>query len=295
MKREAFTLLELIFVIVISAILSLGTFKAMESLYLRSAKAKAITDLSLNSQVVLDQLAALIYQRVPNSVIGYTPGGSCESIYELTASRPVLEWLAIDEAHLLSRAYDGFIDMNASLKPNLSALNISSAAMGDISNSNLIFAGTFDEGSDDITACNGAFGWHANNSNLSFDFSIPSDNAIQITDAVMPEFIYEKYYVTNGAYAVGRGANVLDITNCGVNESDYKDFNNTLFLFYNYYPYKGQTYCGDGGVGNVSVLAEHVSGFRASILNDTIRLSIDMNKTIRGSSAVHISKQKAVF
>jgi len=297
--RRAFTLLELIFVIVISSILAIGSFKALGALYLRSAKAKAITNLSLESQIVLDQLSALIYNRIPNSLIGYSPTsgspGTCESITELSVSRKILEWIAIDEANLTSRHYDGFVDLNASVKYILSALDINKSAMGDVTNLNLVFAGTFDEGSDELSACNGAFGWHGNDSNLSFNFSIPENNKIEITDSVKPEFIYEKYYLATTAYAVARGENISDISNCNLSKSDFSDFNNTLFLFYNYRPYKDETFCADGGTGDVSVLAKHVSSFRVTLENETIRLAIDMNKTINDRKDVHISKQKAVF
>ena len=50
--RAAFTLIEMIFVVLIAALLSLGTFKAFNALYTRSAQAKAMTDLSLQSQIV---------------------------------------------------------------------------------------------------------------------------------------------------------------------------------------------------------------------------------------------------
>ena len=60
MKR-AFTLIEMIFVVLISALLAVGAFKAFEALYIRSAKAKAVTDLSLQSQIVLDQISLILY------------------------------------------------------------------------------------------------------------------------------------------------------------------------------------------------------------------------------------------
>ena len=76
MQKKGFTLLEMIFVVVLSGILAIGTFKAIESLYIRSAKAKAVTDLSLESQIVLDQVGVMLYNRIPNSVIGWAPNGS---------------------------------------------------------------------------------------------------------------------------------------------------------------------------------------------------------------------------
>lgn len=290
--RAGFTLLEMIFVVVISGILSIGSFKAFSALYVRSAKAKAVTDLSLQSQLVLDQLSVLLYNRIPNSVIGYD-GSDCDPIEELNGNNVVLEWLGLADDALLQGFYDGFVDMNASSSPVLSTPNISTSI--NPTNMNLIFAGSFDDGSEDIVACSGAFGWHGGGSSLSYGFSIPSANHIRFNAGDVPSVIYEKYYLTDGAYAVTRGEDITDISNCGLNESDFKNFNTTLFLFYEYYPYKGETYCGDGGSGKVVVLAEDVSGFRASYVNDTIVLSIDMNRSIRGANAVHISKQKAVF
>jgi len=290
--RAGFTLLEMIFVVVISGILSIGSFKAFSALYVRSAKAKAVTDLSLQSQLVLDQLSVLLYNRIPNSVIGYD-GSDCDPIEELNGNNVVLEWLGLADDALLQGFYDGFVDMNASSSPVLSTPNISTSI--NPTNMNLIFAGSFDDGSEDIVACSGAFGWHGGGSSLSYGFSIPSANHIRFNAGDVPSVIYEKYYLTDGAYAVTRGEDIADISNCGLNESDFKNFNTTLFLFYEYYPYKGETYCGDGGSGKVVVLAEDVSGFRASYVNDTIVLSIDMNRSIRGANAVHISKQKAVF
>jgi prepilin-type N-terminal cleavage/methylation domain-containing protein len=292
--RRGFTLIEMIFVIVISAALSLGSFKAIKELFLRSAKAKAVTDLTLRSQVVLDQLGVMLYNRIPNSVIGYTPGGSCESITQLSESRPVLEWLGTMEDELILRYYDGFINMGDSnvTTHTLSAPNINAALDSD--DVNLIFSGSLDYGSDEtFSACNNAFGWHGNSSNLSYDVDI-STNSIQITDATQPQFIYEKYYLSNTAFAVARGADLSDF--CGYDTSVLKDVATTLFLFYNYQPFKGETFCADGGSGNIAVLAEDVSAFKAEYINDTIRLSIDMNQSIRGSkSAVHITKEKVVF
>jgi len=305
-NKKAFTLLEMIFVIVISATLAMGSFKAMQMLYLKSAKAKSITDMTLRSQIVLDQLGVMLYNRVPNSVIGYTSGDKCEAITELTQSRPILEWLGTKDDELLQRKYDGFIDLGGSDKDTdfLDATDINgSLASNDI---NLIFAGAFDEGAEESSsACKGAFGWHGNDSNLSFDVDI-SDNNITITDTVEdPEYIYEKYYLTDTAYAVARGEDLdqSDLeANCDggnyVFPSDI-NFTNTLFLFYHYQPFKGETFCGDStGTrdGNVSILATDVIAFEAMSVNDVIKINLDMNRTIRGSkSVVHISKQKVIF
>jgi len=159
---------------------------------------------------------------------------------------------------------------------------------------NLVFAGAFDGGSEDIAACSGAFGWHSAASDLSFDVSVGA-NSILINDAVKPSFIYEKYYLTKTAYAVTRGADI-DLSATCITDLNISVDANTLFLFSDYQPYQGETFCADSGVGKAAILAQDVTAFSAQDVNDIIRLSIDMNKNVRGRTCgVHVSKQKAVF
>lgn len=305
--RKAFTLIELIFVILISSVLAIGTFKAIGALYERSAKAQAVTDLSLNSQVVLDEISVYLYNRVPNSVIGYDVDHDiCSPIHNLIGkSNSILEWLGTMDDELLSQKYDGFIDMGDSNKTTrvLSAKDIKTGFVDE--SVNLVFSGAFDAGTEEsYSTCAGAFGWHGNDSNLSYDIKVTTANKIDIneTDKYQPDYIYEKYYLTKTAYAIARGKD-LDINqfkiHCAYDISKLKDFNNTLFLFYNYKPFKGETFCGDPnavGVGDVSILAEDVSAFEAEYVNETIKINLDMNRSIRGSkNNVHISKQKAIF
>lgn len=315
MKRGAFTLIEMIFVVLISAILAMGSFKAMKALYLRSAKAKAVTDMSLRSQIVLDQIGVMLYNRVPNSVIGYdtNESDSCEAIASLTEPRTILEWLGTMDDELLNREYDGYIDMGDSNKTThiLSAKNIDKT-LDDTEVINLLFAGSFDEGAEESnSACHGAFGWHGNDSNLSYSINIDNDNDINLTDSdeYQPEYIYEKYYLSSTAYAIARGENIEQNASCLEKYNmieNSEDINNTLFLFYNFKPFggkngidKGKTFCADTNgtkEGNVSILAKNVTAFEAVYFNQTIRINLDMNRTIRGSkSNVHISKQKVIF
>lgn len=228
-------------------------------------------------------------------MIGYTPGGTCEPIGELSTPRPILEWLGMADDELLLRDYDGFVDMNASSKAGftLSTPHSTVSANTDL---NLIFAGAFDSGSEEISACSGAFGWHGADSNLSFDIDMSTADKIVITDTTKkPDFIYEKYYLSKTAYAIARGADT-DLNSTCITDLNNSVDENTLFLFYDYQPYKGENFCGDGGVGSASILAQDVTAFTAEAVNDIIRLSIDMKRDIRGRSCgVHVSKQKAVF
>jgi prepilin-type N-terminal cleavage/methylation domain-containing protein len=301
-SHNAFTLLEMIFVILISGILSIGTFKALQALYIRAAKAKAVTNLSLQSQIVLDQISTLLYSRIPNSAIGYdgTNESSCTPIEDILSSdnSKILEWLHLDDTQLIALKYSGFIDMNASIKPNLKALGALSSL--DITDRDLIFAGSFDGGSESISTCEGAYGWHGNESKLSYTIASVSNDTIKLDETASdypPEYIYEKYYLANGAFAVARGEDIDQAASC-ISDLNQEVNNNTLLLFYDFYPYQGSTYCADKSgsqAGKVSILSYNVAAFGARYQNDIIHLSIDMNKSINGTNAVHITKQKAVF
>lgn len=309
--RQAFTLLEIIVTLVITGILAVGTFKAIDLLYLHASKAKAVTELSLESQVVLDEISALLYNRIPSSVIGYmradNSDNTCVALDDANESYMILEWLHSDEAQLTAGAYDGFVELSQSTNTHLKSLDLNASSMGNGAGLNLVFAGSNDAGDPLIAACNGAFGWHGNDSNSSYDISIGTDDAITISDSINPQYIYEKFYLSDGAYAVARGvdidANAACIDN-NLSTLSAEDMSKSLLLFYGYHPWSGESFCADlysngTPAGSVTVLSLDVAAFGATISNASISLKLDLNRSIRGGSqsgaVVHITKQKAVF
>lgn len=310
--RRAFTLIEIVMVIVITGILAIGTFKALSALFIRSVKAQAVTELSLNAQVTLDQLSLLLYSRVPATVIGYDPSdGSYLPLGEIVSAKPVLEWIGTAEEALTARSYSGFVDMNRSVKsantlvsPESEGSELDtlermkfdmSAGIYATDAVRLVFAGTFDEGAVSAGGVANAFGWHGSSADAIYPFSMDSGGTITLHGN--PPYIYEKYYLADTAYGVARAKDVEIGASCIKNLSQGID-EDTLLLFYDYRPWKGETFCADPhGVqaGKVTLLAEHVSGFRAEAVNYTIRLSIDMLRPVRASTSVRISKQKVVF
>jgi len=313
--KKAFTLIELIFVLVIVSFLSVATYKAFATILVRSFKAKEITSLSMQSQIVVNMLSAYLKNRVPYSVIGYNPeDGSYEYIGDLTSQKPMLEWFGLASESLLLRDYSGFLDMATkednttfSQDTNGSCINETLDDKFHFSDNiytnkyiNLIFAGSFDRGAGSSHDYNDTFGWHGGKSLDSFDISIDNDGNITIDDDDKPEFIYEKYFLVDSAYGVARGSDIDQSAECikNLNIAE-KDINDTLLLFSNYRPWKGETFCADkqgsSQDGNVSVLMLHVKGFKFEEIDYTLRIGLDINRTIRGSQPIHLSKLKVVF
>jgi len=309
--KKAFTLLEMIVTIVILGVLSAGTFVSLQHLYLRMAKSKALSELSFESQMVVDQISSLMYDRVPSSVIGLNPNTSqFQSIYAIDGNFTILEWIGTaSEAHKM-RFYSGFIDMDASQnttlklsssgvnKPLLDAMMVQKFGTGSSSDMGLVFAGSFDDGaiyySDEF---NTSFGWHGNVASKIFAFTPQIDG--NITLLTKPDEIFEKYYIVDSAYTIARGN---DVTMSTCNAPHLSVTENTLLLFYDYRPWRGETFCGDkssfGGIrsGKVTLLSNHASGFEAGVINGSIYFNLTLERVIRGSeNNVTISKQKAVY
>ncbi len=309
MKR-AFTLVEIIITILILAILSAGTLVSVKHLYIRVAKSKALSDLSSDSQVISDQISALLYDRVPSSVIGYRSDGTFSSIYVLRSTYSVIEWIGVAQESLKSGYYSGFVDLNASDKNSATIVSydINKTGLNDVINAKfgsnssdlaLIFAGSFDSGSVTLSSdFNSSFGWHGN-AHHDLIYNITTINDDNLTLSPTPNVIYEKYYLIDSAYAVARGGDI-DINATCIKDLNQSVGSGTLFLFYNYRPWKNQTFCADPNGsnqdGNVSILSQNVSGFEVEMVNDGIQFNLSLQKHIRGDdNNITISKQKVVF
>jgi len=319
MMKRAFTLIELINTMAISAILAMGAFKAIEAIAVRAKKAKILVQMTLDTQATADQIAGLLYDRIPESVIVYRPNSDFQPLeynYNEDSNYTILEW--IGRAREVENSYSSmFIDLSTvsndrnkfrSLDTNGTKIaqiiktkfNLSSNAIYTNRVINLIYPSRTNN-------VRTSFGWHGSSSDDSYDIDdISSTGEINISHSEdVNNSIYAIFYLVDSAYALARGADVNrnDIeNNCNFNftfKNDY-DFNNTLFLFYNYRPWRGETFCGDKDSsankrGNVTILMQNVTAIEAHQDGVAIRIKIDSFVDINGYGKVHISKQKVIF
>ena len=275
-KLRAFTLVEMIIVIVIMGILSAGTFVSLKHLYQRVAKSKALSELSFDSQIVLSQVSALLYDRVPISVVGYDINGNSISIYDITDENlTLLEWRGTASEYLKAGYYSGFVDMNASSRDTNTIvsydLNLTEGKFSNTSQLALVFAGSFDSGE------------------LN-EYNITALNDNNITLQTRPDEIYEKYYIVDSAYAITRREDIDNYMPCS--DINSADSNDTLYLFYNYQPWIGDSFCD----GNVTILSKESKGFEVGLINDSIYFNLTLSRHIKGvEQNITISKQKVVF
>ena len=301
--RRGFTMVELIMTIVIMSILAGGAYVSLAKLFTRSAQSKAVSDLSFDSVLISHQIAALLSQRVPSTVIGYDPvQNKFESVYTISDSYPVLEWIANDYEGFQSGMYSSFIDLDRSDRDQ----NMLYSPDTDINATNraVIFAGAFDEGdiTYDPTDFQNAFGWHENNSSKIFELNSTSTGP-NLYLKTRPPVVYEKYTLVKTAYTIARHGDIKQDATC-IQDLGLSGTigDNTLFLFYDYQPWKGETFCADPNgtrkEGNVTILSTEVSGFSTDFVNDNLQFSITLGRVIKKPGKdfnVTISKQKVIY
>ena len=294
LMKRSFNLFEMIVVLVIIGFLAVASYKAVETVMIKSFKVKELTRLSLESDIALEQIGSLLSYRVPATTIGYDPvNGDFVYIGDITYNDryKVLEWLSTDYDDYRAGGFSGFIDMNRSVATQdtlYTDINMPNKEC------NLIFAGNFDNAYT-LSEYKEAFGWHGHASKESFDIVFISDG-LRVTDADKPQKVYEKYFLVDQAYAIARAADIDKSASC-LQNMPIDD--NTLILFFGYKPWKGESFCADplatNRKGDATILAQYIAGFNVQEHDYSLRIILDINRSIRGSSPLHFSKMKVVF
>ena len=317
MVKKAFTLIEAIYVIVILSFVLIGGFQIISKLYERNYIVKTTTKFEFTTQTLLDQISGIIYYRVPLSVIGYNQNtNDFKYIGEIEENEeyPILEWIGYLNEAMVEMNLSGFVDLYESKKPIIKAIDFNSAFIDTILKnkfkidenlttlSAIIFAGSFDRGEESaLVDYNNSFGWHQNEAKLVYKIEEynQSNNDCNLTlkksdgSNIISATIYEKFYLVDSAYAIVLKKDLnLSKWNCNMSSDNFTD--NDLLLFYNYRPWKGETFCGDGGDGNVTLLSSNIKSFRVKKVNSHLEIKISMFKS-KGDINITISKQKVTF
>ncbi len=269
--RSAFSMLELIFVIVILGIISsIGTeiiAQVYDSYIVQRAQYRA----TMKTELALNQIANRLRYAIPGTVVGRpTLTGSIVNITEISASNyQVLQWVAYDgdsfEAINSSNrkpGWSGFCDLNSSTSTVISTpgsnLDLANTIIGNLGGNiaNAVIYFPYESGlSHGISGGSGE--------SITLDSAIPSGGSI-----------YERYKLAWSSYA-------LEV-----------DGNGDLNLHYNFSPIRGATIGGSS-----SLLLKNVTNFRFKGSEGSLRIKICKEEKIGADTnqTVHACKEKVVF
>lgn len=301
-NKKGYTLLELIFVIVILGVVASITSSIIAKVYESYIMQRAVHRASLKSELAINQLANRLLYRVDKSMLARIPGQlgmgpgqalALTDINNITPNRDsysILEWIGYDNDGLSARSqpsWSGFCDLNASGYTNVvstgSDLDFEQTVLTNIlidARPALIFMGnTYNNtGTPYEASCM----YNANG--CIFPITLPlSGNTITLSDdgnRTAGQMLYsEFYYLVASAYAVVPVANPNGTSN--------------LILYYDYQPWLGENYQN----GQSSILARNVSVFRFSQESNSIRIKLcTLEQTGEGNdSTISICKEKAVI
>lgn len=294
--KKSFTMIELIFVIVVLAIISGGTFEFILRIYQSYARVRTVDTIQTELDLALTQLSNRLAYRIKDSVIASDNSGN---FHELNNTEPayvtlnpnmnVLEWISYDRESLMGMwngsavvpAWSGFSDRKAmpndgsqliSLGSNLNFANqiINSLSNGSVNLTNDRVA-LIIPNDDGVMR----YGWYNQEGNNSFIVNCSSPSGGSCTDgdyifdlsASDPEFAFkfsdrndtDRYYLAWSAYALERNTT-----------------NNDLYLYYNYQPWSN-TAPNIYKEGTQSLLLQNVVSFDFRQQGNTIWLKFCMD------------------
>lgn len=316
-KHTAFTLLELVIVIVIFGIVASIGSEIVSNLYNNYMRSRAINVLQTQTEITLEQITKRLQYRIKDSVrVSDNNGTTWISLGTQTATRgfKTIEWIEISNESFLGDyngienvpGWSGLLDMDhnntrlatRTLETSGSRLDFAAEIIASLTNNDINMSNEAGQLPALIFKAQKP-GYSINNyypegnntysvrvskvAGMNTRFHIPIDD--NLTDFNGDTFgdIHEQYYLSHTAYA-------LDLVNTGVN-----DFN--LTLHYNYQPWQNERF-NDANTPR-SVLAEHVSTFRiAQDESGVIRIKLclhDNNQSIASDFDFGACKEKVIY
>ena len=295
-NRSGFTLLELIFVIVIMGILAKFGVEFLAQAY-RSFIASSINNtLQAQSGTAVESIAARLQYRIKDSVIGRK--SSDDSFLAIGSASGneynILEWVGSDIEGFRGNSlpnWSGIIDLDESNATTLNSPETNTTAINNLigvlshgSGTGINNAAIYFIGSDsDIDN----YGWngvaltdhntsvmHRINSTANADEFISGIGGVDFSGSD----VYEYYQLAWTAYAVGI--------------SDYNATTNTgtLRLYYDYQPWEGETYYANG---KNEILMENVSTFQFKSIGSIVKIQVCVNSDVVEDYS--LCKEKTIY
>jgi prepilin-type N-terminal cleavage/methylation domain-containing protein len=311
--KKAFTFIELVFVIVVLGILSIGGSDMYLRIYNTYFESRTYNDMQAKSQLALDQIANRLTNRIKSSLIVSTDTNysSLESSGAIPANQTYrIEWIESANDALRGMAnsiniadtytppgWSGFIDLDNSDNNfldtpggNLTVAEaiISSLSYGDINLSDpnplatrgsavIIFpdaAGSIDQ-----------YGWRFGlDTNLTHPIYRNTDSSFRPIAPTRFRGVYkevfEQYQLAFSAYAL-----------------EYNPATRNIILYYNYQPWNNERH--DTNTTQSTLFVENVSNFIFQSVGSMLKIQICINRADHQISATNegfsVCKERAIF
>lgn len=303
MRKSAFTLLELIFVIVIIGILSKYGIELLSQAYKSFIFSSVNNALQSNSAAAVESIASRLQYRIKDSVIARQLDNSFQALASNTDhTAPILEWVGAEidgfRGNTLTGGvflphWSGIIDLRdpitgattlVSPGTDTVALNTLISTLSD-GGSGIDDAALYFIGSDsDINNYGWVGGTPLSDHNTSVMHPIndvvgqPNQFASGIAGVDFGGTdIYEYYQLAWTAYAVGI-SNYNATTKTG-----------TLMLYYDYQPWKGESYLN----GKSAVIMNDVSTFQFMAVGSIVKIQVCVNSDLVEDYS--LCKEKTIF
>lgn len=312
--QKAFTMIELVFVIVILGIVSSIGSGIIANVYENYIVQRSVHDGSIKTELAINQLAnRLTYRidktmiaRIPQVAPAYTfpPAAAAPTAYDARQvplnrldSHSALEWIGYDNDHFSAYAnptWSGFADINTTGSSTFVTLNTPGSNTANFTNyytagqaRAIRFMGTQiyqDDSVGNIDDYNVACMYQ--NNGCMFPVTTPTVQTLQFVggDRTLGWMRYTEFYqLASSAFAVvPENLRILPNTNVTVYD---------LVLYYAYQPWLGEHYRS----GNRSVLLTDVSVFRFKKESNSIRIKLCSVERIGDQETIAICKEKAVI
>nr|WP_294961604.1 protein containing prepilin-type N- cleavage/methylation domain protein [Sulfurimonas sp.] len=306
-------MLELIFVIVIMAILAKFGVEFLAQSYSGFINSKINHELQSNSATAVEFVATRLQHRIKASTIARENDHNFTSLKDYTATTAnILEWVGSDVDGFRGDAlpyWSGIIDLNSTIT-NSSSLSSPRTDTGDINTLIDILSNT-NSGIEDAAiyfinpdSLDTNWGWDANTSKFDTQIGVDANNlnAIHPIDAngiskfkpitsigadnnFSQVIAYEFYQLAWSAYAVGI-TGWDDTTKTG-----------TLTLWYDYQPWKGDTYLlqSNGDETKSQIIMQNVSSFRFIARESLLKIQVCVKSSLIKDEEYSICKEKTIF
>ena len=294
--KKGFTLIEMIFVIVIMGILAKFGSEIFRNIYLNYTQSTANNELQIDTELVIQQVANRLQYRIKDSPIGRRSDSTFTPLSSITdANYTTFEWIGYDIDGWLgddtntTPTWSGFIDASDTVNANINTLVSPSSdfvANGRVDNVIQSLGGSsVDDAAIFFTGANSDaridYGWNGTAQIDQNDTAAHRIAAAGAVDRIIPGIddfsgtdIYEQYKLSWTAYA-------LELNN------------GTLRLYYDYQPWLGERY--NDGNGTSAILIENVTTTKIRAIGDMINIQICISENNITGSEYSICKEKAIF